>query len=148
MIINLDKHIQDVSKQGLGSQKIIPIEIRSGNLKVENNSLTWVMDSEAEIVSPNTKLELGNLVIKSEANVKTNSTNETFILIKTRASVLFTPWTTTQGSILSLLQANTPNKTPKINISTTHQGLKWLTAKTNALIRTAFVTSVARSSAP
>ena len=84
-MLNLDQHIVDIASEGEGSQRIIPIEISAGKLKVENSQLIWEMDTGAEIVTSRSKIDIGNLVITSNANVQARTNtydteNGSFIL--------------------------------------------------------------------
>jgi len=69
-MLNLDQHIVDIASEGEGSQRVIPIEINAGKLKVENNQLIWELDTSADIVTSRSKIDVGNLIIVSNANVQ------------------------------------------------------------------------------
>jgi hypothetical protein len=85
MMLGLDKHIVDIASEGEGSQRVIPLEIPDGELKVENNQIVWRFNTESDIVTSRTKIDVGNLVIISNANVESTTNiaddgNGSFIL--------------------------------------------------------------------
>ncbi|MBN1386498.1 hypothetical protein JW968_06005 [Candidatus Woesearchaeota archaeon] len=69
--INLDQHIIEVAQAEVGTQRAIPLEIRAGELSVENDVLKWTMETDAEIIEPRSEIRLGNLRILSCADVET-----------------------------------------------------------------------------
>ena len=79
-MINLDKHIEDIASEGQGSQRLVPIEIGKGKLKVKDNKLVWEIDTESKIISSRTKIDIGNLYIVSNANVQATTYTNSFIL--------------------------------------------------------------------
>lgn len=85
MMLNLDQHIVDIASEGEGSQRIIPVEISAGKLKVEDNQIVWEFDTASDIVTTRTKIDVGNLAITSNANVEATAytydgVNGSFIL--------------------------------------------------------------------
>ncbi len=72
-MLNLDQYIVDIASEGEGSQRVVPVEITAGKLKIENNKLVWELDTGADIVSSRSKIDIGNLVITSNANVEARS---------------------------------------------------------------------------
>ena len=86
--LTINDYIRDVSSEGKGSQRVIPIEIQKGSLKVENNQLEWQLGTEASILEPRTQVELGNLIVVANGDVDSYETNgSTFVLKNSR--VLF-----------------------------------------------------------
>jgi len=76
----LNDEIQAVASEGYGSQRIVPIEIDSGVLKVENNRLVWQIKTKSKIIEPRTKLTLGNLIITSNADVSAKEYSSYYLL--------------------------------------------------------------------
>ncbi len=76
MMLNLDKHVVDVASEGEGSQRIVPIEIVDGKMEVKNNQIVWKFDTSSEIVTSRTKIDIGNLIIISNANVEATTYNK------------------------------------------------------------------------
>lgn len=76
----LNQHIQDVSEEGKGSQRVVPIEIEKGNLAVESGVIQWDMSTNANILESGSEIELGNLFMSSNADVYSFSTNDTYTL--------------------------------------------------------------------
>ena len=64
-----DNYIQQVVSEGPGSQRVFPLEIKEGELKIENSSIIWEIDNN-DILDPRTTLSLGNLKIAEGDNVK------------------------------------------------------------------------------
>jgi len=86
MIIN--EYIRDVSSEGQGSQRTIPIEVRKGTFHVESNTIKWRLDTGASILEPRTQVELGNLVVVANGDVDAYETNESTFVLR-NSKVLF-----------------------------------------------------------
>ncbi|MBD3203263.1 hypothetical protein GF327_03145 [Candidatus Woesearchaeota archaeon] len=76
-LLNLDQHIQEVANEGEGSQRMVNLEIKQGELLIGNNQILWEFETKSRIVDPRTSRKYGNLVVTSNANVRTieNSTH-------------------------------------------------------------------------
>ena len=74
IMLNLDKHIQDVANEGEGSQRIISLDVKDGELSFNNNQVVWEMKTKQKIIDPRTSTSIGNLIITSNANVITYET--------------------------------------------------------------------------
>lgn len=74
IMVNLDQQISEIANQGEGSQAIVSFEVREGEIKFEDNQFVWEIETESEIISPRTSQILGNLIIASNANIKTFDT--------------------------------------------------------------------------
>jgi hypothetical protein len=59
----LDQYIIDVSEQGPGSQRVVPLEISSGTVYIKNDSLRWQIETTSKLMEPRTRLDLGNLAV-------------------------------------------------------------------------------------
>jgi hypothetical protein len=79
-MLNLDKHIEDIASEGQGSQRIVPIEIEKGKLKVKNNEIIWEIETDSKIISSRTKVDMGNMYIVSNANVQAKTYSDSYIL--------------------------------------------------------------------
>ncbi len=68
---NLDKAIETVASEGKGSVRIIPLEIRNGELSISDskNIIEYSIETVSKIVSPRTAIQYGNLAIASNADV-------------------------------------------------------------------------------
>lgn len=66
---SIDKTIKEVSKEGKGSQRVVPLEIRKGELNVRDNQIYWEYETKAEILSHKTQTSQGNLVMSADADV-------------------------------------------------------------------------------
>lgn len=77
---SLNQHIEDVGSAGPGSQRLVPINIKKGYLKVDNEKVKWYMDTQADVIEPMTKLSIGNLKIASDSDVDAYESGNYFIL--------------------------------------------------------------------
>jgi hypothetical protein len=80
IMLELDKHLTDLSKQGEGSQSAVSFEVREGKIFFENGKMIWEIETKNPIVSPRTTSSLGNLIIASNANVIAYEAESEFIL--------------------------------------------------------------------
>jgi hypothetical protein len=71
VMLTLDQHITDIAAQGEGSQATVSFEVRDGQVKFEDGTLVWEVETKSKIISPRTSTSQGNLIISSNANVKT-----------------------------------------------------------------------------
>jgi hypothetical protein len=78
--INLDMHIKEIGSAGPGSQRVVPIEIKKGELALANSQLEWTMDTKASIIQPRTSLSLGNVRIGSDSDVNAYSNSTDLVL--------------------------------------------------------------------
>ncbi len=99
----LDQQIQDVAKEGQGSQRVIPLEVSDGTVKVEDGKLRWKIETNSKILEPHTRVELGNLVIASDVDVSSEDAGSFHILQNSRILVNFTKF----GSKDNLTSINT-----------------------------------------
>lgn len=81
---NLDQYIQRIKDEGQGSQRVIPIEIRKGDVSVEGDRLVWQIETEAEILEPRSSIDIGNIRISSNSDVRTIVTDDYYILENSR----------------------------------------------------------------
>jgi len=76
----LNKHINEVSEEGVGSQRVVPIEIEKGSLELRDGSLKWDLKTNAKILESGQQIELGNLYISSNADVSSRSYTSNYTL--------------------------------------------------------------------
>jgi hypothetical protein len=81
MMTSLDKQIQDVAAEGAGSQRVVPVELREGQMIIADNKIKWEFETATKIIEPRTKQDLGNLVISSDTTV-TAWDNGTYYLLE------------------------------------------------------------------
>lgn len=81
-LTNFDKIIQDVAAEGKGSTRVVPVQIKKGNLEVSSSddNVEYRIDTKAEITSARTRREIGNLIFKSNANVKVTDNGTDLIM--------------------------------------------------------------------
>lgn len=78
--LNLNQFVEEVSSGGKGSQRVLPVEVKKGELTVENNKLRWSMDTEATLIEQRTKIDLGNVKIAANADVDAYEKNSSLFL--------------------------------------------------------------------
>lgn len=78
--VSIDKHIIDISNAGPGSQRIVPLEIKKGELSLGNNQLKWEMDTKSAVIQPKSSIALGNLRLGSDSDVDAYGSNDNLIL--------------------------------------------------------------------
>ncbi|PIN69121.1 hypothetical protein COV93_06755 [Candidatus Woesearchaeota archaeon CG11_big_fil_rev_8_21_14_0_20_43_8] len=67
MFLNIDSQIKDVQSEGAGAQRVIPIEIKKGDMTIQDNQIKWKMESKAKILEPRTKVFVGDLIIGDDS---------------------------------------------------------------------------------
>lgn len=69
---NLDRVIGDVASEGTGSTRLVPVQIKKGNIFVESatDKTYYSLDTKAELISPRTRKDVGNMFFSSNANVE------------------------------------------------------------------------------
>lgn len=87
--LSLSQHIKDVSQEGQGAQRIVNIEIQKGTFGIEENTVKWKMDTEADILEPRTTVTLGNVFLVANGEVDAFETNDSLILENSRFAVAF-----------------------------------------------------------
>ena len=83
VMIGLDEQIREVASEGIGSQRVIPINIREGQLSVKENKLTWDITTQNKILESGTRKEFGNVVVTVNTDVSAKTVNDYFILENT-----------------------------------------------------------------
>lgn len=78
--ISLNQHIEDVSNAGPGSQRLVPIQVKKGYLKVDNEKIKWYMDTTADVIEPMTKISTGNVKIASDSDVDAYASGDYLIM--------------------------------------------------------------------
>jgi hypothetical protein len=87
--LSLNQHINDISEEGIGSQRVIPIEIEKGNLELKDGALKWDLRTNAKILESGQQIELGNLYITSNADVSARSYANNYTLENTYLRATF-----------------------------------------------------------
>ncbi len=90
MMLALDQHIEDLASEGIGSQRVIPIEIRAGELKVVDNKLRWEFETDTKLIEPRTSLSYGNLQISSNADISSQRYGDYYLLSNSRIVINLT----------------------------------------------------------
>ncbi len=99
----LDQQIQEIAKEGQGSQRVVPLDVSEGTVKVEDSKLRWKIETSSKIIEPKTRIELGNLIIASDVDVSAVEHPGSYIIQNSRVLVNFTKF----GSQSSQVTVNT-----------------------------------------
>ena len=111
----MNQHIVDVSNEGTGSQRVVPIEIEKGSMELEDGSLKWDLRTDAKILEPSQEIDLGNLFITSNAEVSAVRGSSTYTLSNTYLTAVFTKCesrtncTLSSSNLLQSLSFNNPD---------------------------------------
>ena len=70
-MIAIDKQISEVSGEGMGSQRIIPIEVSNGEIVIDNssNAISWQLETSSRVIEPRTSVDFGNVQVYSDIDV-------------------------------------------------------------------------------
>lgn len=87
--LSLNQQIADVSEEGVGSQRVIPLEIEKGTLELKDGALRWELRTDADILPSGQQIELGNVYITSNADVTATSYSSNYTLENTYLRATF-----------------------------------------------------------
>ena len=126
VLSNIDQKIIEVAAEGQGSQRVVPVDIREGNIIVDetNNKLKWELETKSEVIEPRTSLQLGNLKIYSNIEVDTAETATVYTISNSRVKFVIkkVPVGTTTMNVNQLIQKiyylNPPDETEVIGAFT------------------------------
>ncbi len=107
-LANFDKIIEEVASEGKGSARVVPIQIKKGDLTVSSphDKVEYALNTKAEIISPRTRRVMGNLIFGSNINVEVTDNGTDIVLENEHLIVTFNK------------TGNSTNYAP-LNISTT-----------------------------
>ena len=80
VMVGLDEQIREVASEGIGSQRVIPINVREGQVSVKDNQLTWDITTQNKILESGTRQEYGNIVVTANTDVSAKTVGDYFIL--------------------------------------------------------------------
>lgn len=100
-MLDLDQNIIGVSSEGPGSQRVLPIQLQDGLLKVSNGMIYWEMLSKSDVIEPRTKISVGHLFIESNADVNATVSGNKTILENTKTKVEFDNTASNVDNIIS-----------------------------------------------
>jgi hypothetical protein len=87
--LSLNQQITDISEEGVGSQRVVPIEIEKGTLELKDGALKWELRTDANILPSGQQIELGNLYITSNADVTSTAYPNNYTLENTYLRATF-----------------------------------------------------------
>ena len=86
----IDGQIVEVAREGQGSQRVVPLEVSEGTVKVEDGRLRWKIETTSKVMEPRTRVDFCNLVIASDVDVSASDHVSSHILQNSRVLVNFT----------------------------------------------------------
>ncbi len=88
----IDKAIQEVMSEGKFSSRVITISVDRGKYIIDNSSnrIEYILETEADLVSPGVKKRIGNLIITSGMDVDVFVVNDTIVMRNSYLEVNFT----------------------------------------------------------
>lgn len=106
-ISNLDRIISLVSEEGRGSARVIPLQIKKGDIVVspETDTISYEIDTQAEVVSPRTRKQIGSLLFASGASVSAYNTTSSWVIENEHLRVNITK----NGTASSFAPLSTPS---------------------------------------
>ena len=107
VMLDLDRHITEIANQGEGSQATVSFEIRDGEVLFSDDQLIWELETKSKIVSPRTKTVLGNLIISSNANVRTYELSDSYMMNTTLEDDSFSVKINKNGTASNWIYYNT-----------------------------------------
>lgn len=79
-MLTIDKTISEVANEGEGSQRIVPVDVKDGKIIINNNEISWEIETKTEVLDERSSVDFGNLKISSNANVKALETENSYIM--------------------------------------------------------------------
>lgn len=104
-MLSLDQHIEDVTSEGEGSQRIVAVEIKEGELNMEDGSLSWEFKTDSDIIEPRSKIEYGNLVVSSDIDVIAKEYDTFYTLENSYLLVNISMFNSTPGNTSDLINS-------------------------------------------
>lgn len=79
---NLDRIISLVSEEGRGSARVVPLQIKKGAITIspQTDTISYELETSADVISPRTRKQVGSLVFSSEATVSVYNDSGSWIL--------------------------------------------------------------------
>ncbi|MBW3012518.1 hypothetical protein KY311_04995 [Candidatus Woesearchaeota archaeon] len=111
-LLNIDNTIVGVATEGPGSQRVLPLQVQDGFMKVEDGELYWEMLTTSDVVSPRTKLEIGHLYIESNADVNAYVVGTKTIINNSRLYVEFDNNATNINNVITVMKNENGNSLP------------------------------------
>ena len=108
--IEINQQIKEVGAEGEGSKRIIPIQIKKGELSVDDEKIQWEMDTKAKILEPRSIINLGDLTISSNTDVTAEEIGSTYVIENSFIKATFTKY----GSKSNLVAITSTNILQKI----------------------------------
>lgn len=74
---NVDSSVQEVASEGEGSARTLSVDFDRGQIYFRNStdSLVYELETDAEVISPQSSRRFGNVLLSSNADVKVNETS-------------------------------------------------------------------------
>jgi hypothetical protein len=104
-MLSLDEQIKEVASEGEGSQRVVPVEIKDGYFRIQDNMIEWEMESEAKLLEPRTKISYGNLVVSSNIDVDSYDYGDYYLLENEYLIVNISAMTNSSNSTSNLISS-------------------------------------------
>jgi len=79
---NVNKDVRNVAEEGIGSQRIVGIDVPEGTVRIEDNKIQWELETKTKVVEPKTAIQEGYLQVRAAADVKVTETEDGTYLIE------------------------------------------------------------------
>ncbi|MBR9676512.1 hypothetical protein GOV04_00030 [Candidatus Woesearchaeota archaeon] len=79
-VATLSEHIQEVASEGEGSRRTVSFDVKRGHLAVHDDQVVWSLETEAKIIEPRSKIELGDLIIASNIDASATEYSNSYII--------------------------------------------------------------------
>ncbi len=88
---SLDFYIREVASEGQGSVRTMKFEVPGGALKVDatNEKVQYELETDADVISPRVRKKIGNVYLRSNANVDVTANATHYIMKNDRINVTF-----------------------------------------------------------
>ena len=77
--INLDQRMKTIIHSEPGSQEVIPIDVKKGEITFTKNAMLWSMDTDANIIEPKTEINTGTVKLLNNIDVSASVGGDTYL---------------------------------------------------------------------
>ena len=86
-MLGIEQQISEISRESPGSQRVIPVDLKSGSLDIGEDTIVYRLETESKVIDPKSKVELGNILITGDADVESYEDDLTYVLTNSRIKV-------------------------------------------------------------
>ncbi len=77
---SLDQHVSEISSEGQGSQRVIPLDVPDGEVEVADNKLRWKLETDSKLLEPQSRIDQGNIVVSADVDVTAREYPSSYII--------------------------------------------------------------------